>query len=83
MLTVTTGTPATARRVSQQVLAVARAHGSNPGLGRHAAALVRYAPPKLPGAAWIVPVFGTIVFAYGGWPFVRAPCARSRTGCPA
>ncbi len=29
-----------------------------------------YAPPHLPGAAWIVPLFGTVVFAYGGWPFV-------------
>ncbi|MCD6673522.1 MAG: heavy metal translocating P-type ATPase [Burkholderiaceae bacterium] len=29
-----------------------------------------YTPPHLPGAAWIVPLFGTVVFAYGGWPFV-------------
>ncbi len=29
-----------------------------------------YTPPELPGEAWILPVFGTAVFAYGGWPFV-------------
>jgi Cu2+-exporting ATPase len=29
----------------------------------------RYTPPDV-GAAWILPLFGTAVFAYGGWPFV-------------
>ena len=33
---------------------------------------LRYAPPHLPGAAWIAPLFGTAVFVYGGWPFVVA-----------
>lgn len=30
-----------------------------------------YTPPAFPGSHWIPPVLGTVVFAYGGWPFVR------------
>jgi Cu2+-exporting ATPase len=33
--------------------------------------LFAYTPPHLPGAAWIPPVLGTVVFAYGGWPFLQ------------
>ena len=33
--------------------------------------LFGYAPPHVPGAAWIPPVLGTVVFAYGGWPFMQ------------
>ena len=33
--------------------------------------LLGYVPPQLPGAAWIVPIVGTAVFAYGGWPFLQ------------
>ena len=33
--------------------------------------LLGYVPPQLPGAAWIVPIVGTVVFAYGGWPFLQ------------
>ncbi|MCC6610053.1 MAG: heavy metal translocating P-type ATPase [Burkholderiales bacterium] len=30
-----------------------------------------YAPPHFPGSAWVAPVLGTVVFAYGGWPFLQ------------
>ena len=30
-----------------------------------------YAPPEIPGAHWIPPVLGTVVFLYGGLPFVQ------------
>jgi Cu2+-exporting ATPase len=33
--------------------------------------LFGYMPPLLPGATWIPPVLGTVVFVYGGWPFVQ------------
>jgi Cu2+-exporting ATPase len=33
--------------------------------------LFGYTPPHLPGASWIVPVFGIAVFVYGGWPFIQ------------
>ena len=32
--------------------------------------LFGYAPLHLPGAGLLVPILGTAVFAYGGWPFV-------------
>ena len=34
-----------------------------------------YSPPAFPGSAWIPPVLGTVVFAYGGLVFLRG--ARS------
>ena len=30
-----------------------------------------YHAPVFPGSQWIPPVFGTGVFAYGGWPFIQ------------
>ncbi len=44
--------------------------------------LFGYEPPHLPGAAWIVPVFGTAVFAYGGWPFVHGAVREIRDRLP-
>ena len=44
--------------------------------------LLGYAPPALPGAAWIAPVFGTIVFLYGGAPFVRGAVDELRDRLP-
>lgn len=32
---------------------------------------VGYSPPHFPGSEWIAPVFGTIVFFYGGWVFIE------------
>lgn len=41
-----------------------------------------YVPPHLPGAAWIVPAFGTAVFLYGGWPFVHGAVREIRSRLP-
>src|SRR5947208_15905234 len=30
-----------------------------------------YTAPHFPGSQWIAPVFGTAVFAYGGWVFIQ------------
>ena len=30
-----------------------------------------FAPPAFPGSGWTAPVLGTLVFAYGGWPFLK------------
>ena len=30
-----------------------------------------YHAPMFPGSRWIPPIFGTAVFAYGGWPFIQ------------
>ena len=30
-----------------------------------------YTPPYFPGSAYIPAIFGTAVFAYGGWPFIQ------------
>jgi P-type Cu2+ transporter len=44
--------------------------------------LFGYMPPHLPGAAWIAPVFGTVVFAYGGWPFVQGAVREMKDRMP-
>ena len=33
--------------------------------------LLGYMPPAFPGSAWIPPVLGTVIFLYGGQPFLR------------
>ncbi len=30
-----------------------------------------YKAPAVPGADWIPPIFGSVVFLYGGWPFLQ------------
>ena len=30
-----------------------------------------YTPPQVPGAGLIAPIFGTVVYLYGGWPFLK------------
>jgi Cu2+-exporting ATPase len=44
--------------------------------------LLGYSPPSVPGAHWIAPLFGTIVFLYGGSPFVRGAVAELRDRLP-
>ena len=46
--------------------------------GHMLAELIGYSPPALPGAMWIAPIFGTAVFAYGGWPFVTGAIGELR-----
>ncbi|GAA3325970.1 copper-translocating P-type ATPase [Paeniglutamicibacter sulfureus] len=33
--------------------------------------LLGYVPPQFPGAPWIAPILGTVIFFYGGQPFLR------------
>ncbi|MBG6192315.1 Cu2+-exporting ATPase [Arthrobacter sp. CAN_A212] len=35
------------------------------------AMIVGYTPPEFPGAMWISPILGTIIFFYGGAPFLK------------
>ena len=35
-----------------------------------------------PGTGWISPVFGTVVFLYGGWPFLTGAVAELRARQP-
>ncbi|GAB3270221.1 HAD family hydrolase [Arthrobacter pigmenti] len=32
--------------------------------------LLGYTAPEFPGSSWIAPVLGTVIFFYGGWPFL-------------
>jgi Cu2+-exporting ATPase len=41
-----------------------------------------YSPPQIPGARLIAPVFGTMVFFYGGWPFVQGAVRELRARLP-
>src|SRR5262245_11845889 len=41
-----------------------------------------YTPPSLPGSRWIAPVLGTIVFLYGGLPFVQGAIRELRARLP-
>ncbi len=38
--------------------------------------------PTFPGAQWIAPVFGTIVFFYGGWVFLRGAAMELKDRLP-
>ena len=40
------------------------------------------APGGSPASRWIPAIFGTLVFVYGGWVFIRAPSASCAIGCP-
>jgi Cu2+-exporting ATPase len=39
-------------------------------------------PPVFPGSSWIPPILGTLVFAYGGSPFVRGAVREVRARLP-
>lgn len=41
-----------------------------------------YSAPRFPGAMWIPPVFGTAVFAYGGWVFLQGAIQELRDRLP-
>ena len=44
--------------------------------------LLRYTPPRIPGARWIPVVFGIAVFFYGGWVFIRGAARELRDRRP-
>lgn len=41
-----------------------------------------YRAPQVPGATWIPPVFGTVVFLYGGWVFIQGAFRELRDRLP-
>ncbi|WP_228721189.1 heavy metal translocating P-type ATPase [Arthrobacter sp. 260] len=46
------------------------------------ATIVGYTPPDFPGAMWISPILGTIIFFYGGAPFLKGGMAELKTRQP-
>jgi P-type Cu2+ transporter len=41
-----------------------------------------FTPPQFPGSTWVAPVLGTVVFAYGGWPFLQGGLEEARARQP-
>ncbi|MFA9429950.1 heavy metal translocating P-type ATPase [Egicoccus sp. AB-alg2] len=48
----------------------------------HVQDLLGYQAPAIPGAAWIGPVLGSVVFFYGGWPFLTGGLQEARARTP-
>ncbi|GAA1116656.1 heavy metal translocating P-type ATPase [Arthrobacter flavus] len=46
------------------------------------ATIVGYTPPDFPGAMWISPILGTIIFCYGGAPFLKGGVSELKTRQP-
>ncbi|MDQ1059958.1 Cu2+-exporting ATPase [Arthrobacter globiformis] len=44
--------------------------------------LLGYMPPEFPGSTWIPPVLGTVIFLYGGQPFLRGGLNELRARRP-
>jgi P-type Cu2+ transporter len=44
--------------------------------------LLDYSAPDFPGSTWISPVLGTVIFVYGGWPFLTGAVAELRARRP-
>jgi Cu2+-exporting ATPase len=41
-----------------------------------------FTPPQFPGSDWVAPALGTVVFLYGGWPFLQGGLAEARARQP-
>jgi Cu2+-exporting ATPase len=41
-----------------------------------------FTPPGFPGSEWVAPAFGTVVFFYGGWPFLKGGIEETRSRAP-
>jgi Cu2+-exporting ATPase len=41
-----------------------------------------FTPPQFPGSEWVAPVLGTVVFLYGGWPFLDGGLSEARARQP-
>nr|WP_196776967.1 heavy metal translocating P-type ATPase [Haloechinothrix halophila] len=41
-----------------------------------------YTAPTFPGSTWLAPVLGTVIFFYGGWPFVVGAIQEIRSRAP-
>jgi Cu2+-exporting ATPase len=40
--------------------------------------LLNYTAPTFPGIDWVSPVLGTVIFLYGGWPFLTGAVSEAR-----
>ncbi len=52
------------------------------GFSHMVAELLGYHIPDFPGAMWIPPVLGTVIFVYGGTPFLTGGWAELRSRRP-
>jgi len=43
---------------------------------------VGYTAPTFPGSTWLSPVLGTVIFFYGGWPFLSGGVLEARDRSP-
>ena len=65
------------RPVPGPLLGDARADASRSSIFSHMfQELLGYSAPHFPGSTWISPVLGTVIFVYGGWPFLTGAVAR-------
>ena len=46
------------------------------------AMVLGYALPDFPGVAWISPVLGTVMYFWGGWPFLTGAVASCGPASP-
>ncbi len=44
--------------------------------------LFGYMPPEFPGSTWIAPILGTVIFVYGGAPFLKGGVTELRSRQP-
>ncbi len=44
--------------------------------------LLGYSAPDFAGSTWISPALGTVIFAYGGWPFLQGAYQEARARQP-
>ncbi|HEX2088442.1 MAG TPA: copper-translocating P-type ATPase [Actinomycetota bacterium] len=44
--------------------------------------LLGYTAPEFPGSDWVPPVIGTVIFLYGGWPFLTGAISELRARRP-
>ena len=41
-----------------------------------------FTAPQFPGSAWVAPILGTFIFAWGGWPFLKGGFDEARSRRP-
>ncbi|HYU56552.1 MAG TPA: heavy metal translocating P-type ATPase, partial [Actinomycetota bacterium] len=44
--------------------------------------LLDYTAPRFPGSGWVSPVLGSVIFLYGGWPFLAGAVDELRRRQP-
>ena len=49
------------------------------GLSGMFADIVGYSPPDVPGVVWIPPLLGTVMYLWGGWPFLSGAVEEIRS----